>query len=330
MSAGAPPVLFLWLMWTELDVRKAGGRIQGHQVSYICHSSTIEHQHAQAKMVNVTGLTALLEVKDEYCVLTVAAFNSVGFGPMRSLNVEPHQPVPSLRNLWAFSLFPDPMGFLVQWEMDSVPQAPPNPSGPLAGQVASSPDSPVSHFAVEWRTEGRDSVSHWTRVDNTSAIIQGDLDPEQIYVISVHPVHAPICGPARSLPASLQHGALLEVVNLTRVEVTKTTVTVQWAWQRKIEPIRVERYKVVLRYNLDEQVLLLWPNQSEHTFQNLTPNREYSLLLLADNSQITREAIYTTTHFDESTATLVSSVILLVVTMFLCLLSKTVLSLIHI
>jgi len=81
--------------------------------------------------------------------------------------------VPSLRHLWAFSRFPDHMGFLVQWEMDAVPQAPPTASGAPANQAASSPAPPVSQFAVEWRTEGRDSVSSWTRVDNTLAIIQG-------------------------------------------------------------------------------------------------------------------------------------------------------------
>ncbi|KAG7264143.1 hypothetical protein CRUP_001654 [Coryphaenoides rupestris] len=108
------------------------------------------------------------------------------------------------------------------------------------------------------------------------------------------------------------------------VEVTKTTVTVQWAWQRKTEPIRVERYRVVLRFNSDDQALLLWPNQSEHTFKNLIPNREYSLLLLADNSYITQEAIFTRTYFDALTATLVPSVILLSVTMFLCFLSRKV------
>ncbi|CAL8344419.1 unnamed protein product [Lota lota] len=315
-SPGAPPLFLLWLMWTELDVRQVGGRIQGYQVSY--YSSANE---AQAT-VNVTRLTALLKVKEEHCRVTVTAFNSMGFGPTRPLNTEPHQSLPLPRHLWAFSLYPDHVGFLVQWEMDSVSHAPATALGPPTYQGASSPAFPVSQFAVEWRSEGIDSVSGWTRVDNTSAVIQGDLDRGQIYKITVHPVHGHLCGPTRSLTASLQHGALLEVINLRAVDVNKTTITAQWVWQRKTEPIRVERYKVVLRCNCDseDQALLLFPDQSQHTFQNLIPNNEYSLLLLADN--ITRGDHIFRTPFDVSTATLVSSVILLAVTMFLCFLSR--------
>lgn len=47
--------------------------------------------------------------------------------------------------------------------------------------------------------------------------------------------------------------ALMEAVNLTVVDVTKTTVTVVWAWQRKSEPIRVNRYTVTLRKDSETQ-----------------------------------------------------------------------------
>jgi len=84
-------LLFFFLPPQELDIRQAGGRILGYQVRSICYSSTRERQPARATVVNVTGLTALLEVKGEYCGLTVAAFNSLGFGPLRTVNTEPHQ-----------------------------------------------------------------------------------------------------------------------------------------------------------------------------------------------------------------------------------------------
>ncbi|KAJ3603805.1 hypothetical protein NHX12_028546 [Muraenolepis orangiensis] len=180
---GAPPPLLLRLMWTELDVHQAG--VQGYQVSY-CTSATDDLQRTRTTLVNVSRPPALLEVEDEYCRVNVTAFNSLGFV------------LPSLKHLWAFSLLPDHMGFLVQWEVDTL--------GLPANQEASSPPLPGSQFAVEWRRKGTDFASNWTRVDNTSATIQGELDPEQIYIISVHLVVALLCGPALSLPASLKHG----------------------------------------------------------------------------------------------------------------------------
>uniref|UniRef100_A0A667WLZ1 Fibronectin type-III domain-containing protein n=1 Tax=Myripristis murdjan TaxID=586833 RepID=A0A667WLZ1_9TELE len=124
------------------------------------------------------------------------------------------------------------------------------------------------------------------------------LEPDQSYNISVFPVSGELCGPPQALPASLQHGALLEAVRLQQVGVTKTTVTVMWAWQRRTEPIRVSRYRVMLRSDSEEQVLSVWPDQSEHTFLNLTPNTEYSVLLLADDAS--RELIPIKTDFGES------------------------------
>ncbi|MEQ2218183.1 hypothetical protein XENOCAPTIV_030676, partial [Xenoophorus captivus] len=44
--------------------------------------------------------------------------------------------------------------------------------------------------------------------------------------------------------------------------------------------------------------LSLWPDQQhQHTFSNLTPSTEYSLLLLADN--LSRSIILVATHFGE-------------------------------
>lgn len=41
--------------------------------------------------------------------------------------------------------------------------------------------------------------------------------------------------------------ALMEAINLNVVGVTKTTVTVGWAWRKASGPIRVNRYSVLLK-----------------------------------------------------------------------------------
>lgn len=120
--------------------------------------------------------------------------------------------------------------------------------------------------------------------------------------------------------------ALMEAIGLRVVSVTKSTVTVMWAWQQKSEPIRVKRYRVVLRRDSDTQsrissetsislnhrkscknatltslsleAVSLWPDQLQHTFFNLTPDTEYSVLLQADN--VSRSIVTVSTYFGES------------------------------
>ncbi|XP_038554248.1 uncharacterized protein LOC119887596 [Micropterus salmoides] len=164
-------------------------------------------------------------------------------------------------------------GLLIQWE---------NPPSVL----------PVSHFAVQWHPETRPSFSRWTTVDSftTSTVIQ-DVDPDESYLIRVIPVYNQQCGPAQSLPASLQQGALMEAINLNVVGVTKTTVTVGWAWRKASGPIRVNRYSVLLKKDTERLTALsLWPDQQQHKLLNLKPNTEYALLLLADN--VSRNIIF--------------------------------------
>lgn len=129
--------------------------------------------------------------------------------------------------------------------------------------------------------------------------------------------------------------ALMEPVQLKVGVVTKTTVTVVWVWQRKAGPIRVNRYRVMLTKESESEsrfshccqkvksesvdalvksccfftislstknvhsspALSLWPDQWQLTFNNLKPNTEYSLLLLADD--VSRNIILVRTDFSE-------------------------------
>ncbi|XP_038559756.1 interleukin-6 receptor subunit beta isoform X2 [Micropterus salmoides] len=298
--------LLLHLMWKDLDLRDAGGHILGYQVSY----KPEKKQQLQDRLLqNVTEVMALLVVKEGNYSVKVSAFNMAGYGPAARLSIDTLRlnTLPSVRNLWVSSSFPAMKGLLIQWE---------NPPSVL----------PVSHFAVQWQPETRPSFSRWTTVDSftTSTVIQ-DVDPDESYLIRVIPVYNQQCGPAQSLPASLQQGALMEAINLNVVGVTKTTVTVGWAWRKASGPIRVNRYSVLLKKDTERLTALsLWPDQQQHKLLNLKPNTEYALLLLADN--VSRNIIFVRTHFDEvpvvATAT---PLLLLAVTVFvISILSRTV------
>lgn len=67
--------------------------------------------------------------------------------------------LPHVRNLWVSNSFPAMNGLVVQWKNPSV-----LPSVP-----------PISHFAVQWRSETRPPTGCWTTVDsfNISTVIKG-------------------------------------------------------------------------------------------------------------------------------------------------------------
>ncbi|XP_070820044.1 interleukin-6 receptor subunit beta [Chaetodon trifascialis] len=306
-SAGSFLLHLMWkrlklniLILQDLDLIDAGGHIAGYQVSY----EPVKKQLLQGPLIqNVTEVTALLVVDEGNCSVTVSAFNMAGYGPAAhlSIDIQRQNALPSVRNLWVSSSFPAIEGLLVQWVNLTAP-----PSVP-----------PVSHFAVQWHSETRPSPSRWTTVDSftTSTVIQ-DVDPDESYLISVFPVFNQHCGSPLSLPASLQQGVLMEAVKLKVIDITKTTVTFVCLWQKKSRPIRVNRYRVMLRKDSEIQTLSLWPDQWQHTLLNLKPNTEYSLLLLADN--VSRDIIPVRTDFDEVPAvTAVTPLLLLAVTVFI-------------
>ncbi|XP_017283369.1 interleukin-6 receptor subunit beta [Kryptolebias marmoratus] len=295
----------LHLRWKAPDPGETEGRVLGYQVSV----------GPRGRTQNVSETSALLPVEEGDHSVSVQAFNTAGLGPAAHLQVNRKQIIlPSIRNLWVSSYYPKAKTLLVQWTSPPSPSSSPSPSSAL----------PVSHVAVEWHSEKRPSSRGGTRVDGSaaSAVLQ-DADPDESYLISVFPVSHQQCGSPQSLTASLQQGALMEPVNLKVVGVTKTTVAIMWAWQQKTGPIRVKGYRAMLRRDSDVQSLSLWPDQRQHSFFNLTPNTEYSLLLLADNDS--RRIITVMTDFDEVPAVAAATPLLLlaVAAMIISILSRT-------
>ncbi|XP_078141249.1 interleukin-6 receptor subunit beta [Centroberyx gerrardi] len=313
--------LLLHLMWKALDLHEAGGRILGYRVSY---GPTKKRRPQQSVIRDVTELTAPLVAEERYWSVSVSAFNTAGRGPAAQLSVDTHTRhlLPSVRNLW---VSPGKKGLQVRWELAPPPPPPQAPPPPSASDPAPPSVLPVSHFVVQWSSESRPAARRWSRADGFTATVTRDhLDSAQSYSISVSSVSHQQCGAPQSLPASLEHGALLEAVRLKIETVTKTTAAVKWAWQREKEPIGVDRYRLVLRGDSEERALPVWPDQWQHTFLNLSPSTEYSVLLLADNTS--RVIIPFRTAFDESTTVAaVTPLLLLAVTVLIVsILSRTV------
>uniref|UniRef100_A0A096LSX4 Interleukin-6 receptor subunit beta-like n=1 Tax=Poecilia formosa TaxID=48698 RepID=A0A096LSX4_POEFO len=302
-KTGDDESLLLHLIWMSLFQGSDPGRVLGYQVRID------PNEHVQ----NVTETTFLLVVKEGNYSASVRAFNTAGFGPTTRLQIDTQDQNSRLfvRNLWISQVYPENKELQVEWTNPIMP--------------------PGGHVAVQWRSENSSS-SRWVRVNgsSSSAVITG-VDPGESYLVSVFPVYNQQCGPPRSLPASLQYGALMEVVSLKVVSVTKTTVTILWAWQRRQQeqtearPIRVGQYRARLKRDANTQTLSLWPDQQQqqHTFSNLTPSTEYSVLLLADNFSL--RIIPVATLYDEvpAVATVIPLLLLVVMVMIISVLSRT-------
>lgn len=75
----------------ELDLRDAGGRILGYQVSYELAKKKKKKKMQHGCIKNVTEVTALLVVEEGNCSVTVAAYNAAGYGPAARLSIDPQR-----------------------------------------------------------------------------------------------------------------------------------------------------------------------------------------------------------------------------------------------
>ncbi|XP_023250752.1 interleukin-6 receptor subunit beta-like [Seriola lalandi dorsalis] len=294
--------LLLHLMWKGLDLHEAGGRILGYQVSY----EPVTRRHLQDRLIrNVTGVMDTLVVEEGNYSVTVTAFNKAGYGPAANLSIDTHRQKKSDESHLVIINSCFSVEFL--WEAAAALQ-----------------DKEANSRCISSETVKASFPLQYLQHVLTLCGVFTDVDPDDSYMISVFPVYKQQCGSPRSLPASLQHGALMAAVDLEFVKVTKTLVTVEWAWQRK-SGLRVNRYSVILRKKSERQTVTLWPDQRQHTFPNLKPHTEYSLFLLADNFSIYDLSV--TTDFDEVpvVATATPLLLLLAVTVLvISILSRTV------
>ncbi|GLD73037.1 interleukin-6 receptor subunit beta-like isoform X1 [Lates japonicus] len=181
--------LHLHLMWKDPDLREAGGRGLGYQVS--CRPARRQRLH-DTLIQNITGVMAPLEVKEGNYSVTVRAFNSAGFGPAAQLSIDTQRQnnLPSVRNLWVSVLSQLPRPF---W---SVGTPAPNPPSAL----------PVGHFNAFSCALRRIHLPTLVTVGGsiTSTVIQG-VDPGRSTWSSVIPSTSSSGSPL-FLNASLQQG----------------------------------------------------------------------------------------------------------------------------
>uniref|UniRef100_A0A8C2L4Y4 Fibronectin type-III domain-containing protein n=1 Tax=Cyprinus carpio TaxID=7962 RepID=A0A8C2L4Y4_CYPCA len=243
----------LVLLWKALDVTDAQGLIQGYEVSYMPIK-----QPSLKKTFHTTHLKVIVPVRSEEYEVSVCAYNSVGCSPHRRLTLDASRThdVPALKSLWVYS---DGASLWVCWEHKFT--------------VVN-----VSEFAIEWSGTTDREHSRWERVSGSTftARLPG-IEAQQKYKISVFPVYESLCGPPASIFADLQHGALLDLDRFRLVNVSRSSVAVQWTWREAEPSVSVRQYRLVLNGPLETRTLTVFPNKQQHLFLQLHPNTRYSI-----------------------------------------------------
>ncbi|XP_036434381.1 interleukin-6 receptor subunit beta [Colossoma macropomum] len=250
----------LLLVWKALAINVARGVILGYEVTY---AST--KQPALAKIIT-NNLKAELEVAPGDYNVTLMAYNSAGQSPVRHvrINTASYESLPGVKGLWAST---EADSLRIRWETETAAVS-------------------VSEFAIEWFSLSHAASSQWKRVNGAtfSTVLTDSIKQLEIYTINVYPLYESLCGPSESVQASLENGTLLDIVHLRLVNVTKTSVTVRWVWQRKANGTNVLQYRLALSA-LDEsetKFLTVFPHQCQHSFYKLQTNVKYSVSIYGE------------------------------------------------
>ncbi|XP_047679055.1 uncharacterized protein LOC113656234 isoform X4 [Tachysurus fulvidraco] len=289
--------------WTvALEIKEARGVILGYEVTY-----TPTKQPGLKRIIYTKDQKVNLEVTAEDYDLNITAYNAAGHSPSTNLRVNAgvFQSLPKVKGLWASS---EVSSLRIRWEPAAVN---------------------VSEFAIEWFSFDDVASKQWKRVNGStfSTVLKGQIKPLKIYSIAVYSVYGTLCAPAETIQASLDYGTHLDIVQLQPVNMTKTSVTVQWLWQKQSPTTNVLQYRLVLRGA--NETSLLFPHQWQHTFHNLQANIKYTVTIYGETTSgnFSRANIeFTTPHLEtnEIINTAVPIVLLILAFSIFSVLSRTV------
>ncbi|MFT7797375.1 interleukin-31 receptor subunit alpha-like [Arapaima gigas] len=256
----------LTLLWKVLE-----GQVHEPVLGYEVHYRSRTNKSVY-NTFNTTDLkTSVVLSQDAYDVW-VTAYNRAGRSPFRLLNVtspneaqyHPLAAVPSVRGVWAASRGKD---MWVEWD---------------AGNTS----FPVSEFVVEWAANGTPATTHWQRATSTTnaTTLRGKLQPKTNYNISVYPIYESICGPPKSIQATLEKGALEDIGSWKVVRVTKNTVTLQRQRPARARHNSLPRIVVKLMVGGSVQSFSVGSDNNTVTLENLIPNTKYSVQVTAEDN----------------------------------------------
>ncbi|KAM9475776.1 interleukin-6 receptor subunit beta [Clarias gariepinus] len=249
------------LIWRALEAKEARGVILGYKVT-----CTPTKQPGLNRTIHTQDQKAILEVTAGDCPydLTVMAYNTAGLSPPTYLQVSAgvFQSLPKVKGLWAHS---EASSLMIRWETAAVN---------------------VSEFAIEWFSTNDVASKQWRRLNGStfSTVLTGDINPLKNYSITVYSLYGTLCAPPETIQASLEHGTLLEIVQLQPVNVTKASITVQWVWQKQSSTRNVLQYRLVLSGAQKSNSLVVFPHQWQHSFLNLQTNTKYTVSIYGETT----------------------------------------------
>ncbi|XP_048851273.1 interleukin-31 receptor subunit alpha [Brienomyrus brachyistius] len=264
----------VWLMWKALE--ESHGSILGYWVNYTNQTKSVT--------VKTTDLKISFDAREEEYDIIVTAYNSAGVSPVSRLRLPSADndiisDAPPVLGIWATT---QGSTALVEWEMGETERA-------------------VSEFAIEWVASQDASSSRWLRVQPnfSSAVLHGNLHPSTTYNISIYPIYGDICGPPKSVPASLESGVIGGAGRWDITQVRKNSVTLNLKGYPAGQGNSLPKYNMTLTSKNGAQNFLVTSANQTFTIRHLTANTDYFLKVLAgaSPSQLTSES-FTTPLYD--------------------------------
>ncbi|XP_060786782.1 interleukin-31 receptor subunit alpha [Neoarius graeffei] len=297
-----PPKLIL--IWKALEIKEARGVILGYEVTY-----TPTKQPGLNGTIRTKDQKAILEVTAGEYDLIVMAYNTAGQSPSTNLRISAgvFPSLPKVKGLWASS---EAFSLRIRWEAAAVN---------------------VSEFAIEWFSFGDVDSTQWKRLNGStfSTVLTGPIKPLKTYSITVYSLYGTLCAPPETIQANLEYGTLLDIVQLQLVNVTKTSVTVQWVWQEQSPTTNVLQYRIVLIGASETSSFSIFPHQWQHSFHNLQTNVKYTVCIYGETTSgnfLKANIEFKTPHLDsdEIIKAALPIVVLLVTFSIFSVLSRTV------
>lgn len=256
-----PGTVNVQLFWKPTPMQEDSGQIQG----YLLSSSPSDQQGPDRHLCNTTELSCIFHLPSGAQNVTLVAYNTGGTSPPSPVAFSENQG-PAVTRLHAMAQDPD--SIWVDWEAPSSP-----PQGYLIEWGWKSP-SPNSNNKT-WRMEPNGNI--------TGILLQENINPFQLYEITVAPLYPGIVGPSANVYTYSGERALPHAPELHLKHIGRTWAQVEWVPETPWLGMIPLTHYTIFWTNDQNQSFSITLNVSFHGFvlDHLEPASLYHVYLMA-------------------------------------------------
>ncbi|XP_059112097.1 granulocyte colony-stimulating factor receptor isoform X2 [Peromyscus eremicus] len=256
-----PGTVNVQLFWKPTPLREDSGQIQGYLLSW----SPSDQQGPDRHLCNTTELSCIFHLPSGAQNVTLVAYNTGGTSPPIPVAFLENQG-PAVTRLHAMAQ--DPESIWVDWEAPSSP-----PQGYLIEWGCKSPSHNSNNKT--WRMEPNGNI--------TGILLQENINPFQLYEITVAPLYPGIVGPCANVYTYSGERALPHAPELHLKHIGRTWAQVEWVPETPWLGMIPLTHYTIFWTNDQNQSFSITLNVSFHGFvlDHLEPASLYHVYLMA-------------------------------------------------